>query len=203
MRGKKIIKKKIFSDKDGGSLLEIIVATAIFSLIGAAMISMAVGGFVSLDRGGEQTEAAALAEEGLEAVRSIRDGAWNEIIYSESGVAAGSGQWVFKGEGTSDTIGQYARNIFIEDVCRDVADNITACPGSYTDLHSKKITVAVSWNVPTGGSNSVQGASYLTNWDSIVWQEDVVVDFNDGTLNGTATTTTEGDLDGAIILQVQ
>lgn len=186
----------------GQSLLEIIVAAAIFSLIGVAMISMSVGGFNALQRGGDQTEAEALAEEGLEAVRSIRDGAWNEILYSQSAVQISGSEWVFVGEGTDATIGQYTRTITFEDVCRDGSDNIASCPAVYTDLHSKKVTCIVSWSPMDGVTNSVQRISYLTNWDSTDWQEDLEADFNDGTLSGTATTTIEGDLDGAIILEI-
>ena len=189
-------------NNEGMSLLEVIVASAIFSLIGAAMISMSLGGFNALQRGGDQTAAAALAEEGMEAVRSIRDGAWNEIIYSQSAVEISGGQWIFTGEGTNQIIGKYTRTITIADVCRDGNDDIADCPGSYLDIHSKKITCIVTWSPMEGVIDSIERVSYLSNWDSTVWQEDLEADFNSGTFSGTATTTSFGDLDGAIILEV-
>lgn len=192
-----------FKSPKGQSILEVIVAMAIFSLIASSMAAMAVGGFTALTQGGEQIEAANLAQEGIEAVRAIRDRAWNKNIYSKSSVAINAGEWVFSGEGTEETIGQYTRVITFSDVCRDALDEIVACPGSYNDVHSKKVTVAVSWPVRSGVVNSVQKISYLTNWDSKEWVEDVLTDFEDGTFNNTATSTIFGDGDGAVILETQ
>jgi len=155
----------------GQSILEVIVAMAIFSLIGAAMVTMVLGGFAGLEQGGEHTQAEALAQEGIEAVRSIRDGAWNENIYSTSSVATSSGQWVFSGEGTTETIGQFTRTISFNDVCRDSSNDITTCPGSYTDVQSKEVVVSVDWEIRSGVTNSVQRIGYLTNWDSQDWTQ--------------------------------
>jgi len=160
---------KYRSTHAGQSLLEVIVALAIFALISAAMVTMTTGSFISLEQGGEQTEAEALAQEGIEAVRAIRDGAWNELIYTTSSVSISGNKWIFDGETTTETIGKYTRIISFEDVCRDANDDITDCPGSYTDLHSKKVTVTVSWDIREGIVNQVQKITYLTNWDSREW----------------------------------
>jgi len=151
------------------STLELVIAMAIFSLISAVMISLALGGFNALGQGGEQTQAEALAQEGVEAVRSIRGRGWNEFIYNQSGVEINEGKWIFSGEGTAEKIDQYTRTITFENVCRNILDEITACPGLYSDLHSKKVTVTVTWEVRPGIINSVQKITYLTNWDSQEW----------------------------------
>ncbi len=159
-----------FFNQRGQSLLEIIIALAIFALIGSFMAPFIVGSFVGLERGGEQTQAEALAQEGIEAVRSIRDGAWNEIFYNQSAVIiANSGQWIFDGEGTTEQIGQFTRTITFDDVCRNISDEIVPCPGNYTDAHSKKTTVVVNWEPTIGATNFVQQVAYLTNWDSQEW----------------------------------
>ena len=144
---------------------------AIFALISAVMITMATGGFVTLQQGGEQTEAQALAQEGVEAVRSIRDNAWNELQYSTSSVSIVNAKWAFDGEGTTEIIGDYTRTISFSDVCRDVSDDITTCPGSYTDVHSKKVTAEVVWEVRPGITNTVRQIGYLTNWDTNYWPQ--------------------------------
>jgi len=66
------------NSQKGQSLLEVIIALAIFALISSALVSLSLGGFVGLEQGGEHMQAQALAQEGIEAVRSIRDRAWNE-----------------------------------------------------------------------------------------------------------------------------
>ncbi len=150
-------------------MLEIILALAIFSLIAATITSLAVGNIGALSQGGEHTEAQALAQEGIEAVRSIRDNAWNTNIYTTSSVSRNNNQWVFDGEGTTETIGKYTRTIYFSDVCRNGSDEIVDCPGSYTDVQSKLATVEVSWSPRSGVTNTVELFTYLTNWDSNKW----------------------------------
>ncbi len=157
--------------QEGQSLLELIVAMAIFSLIGAAMISMVTGSFIGLQRGGEETQAQALAQEGIEAVRAIRDRAWNENVYSTSSVATLGNEWVFSGEGTTETIGQFTRVISFDDVCRDSSDAIVDCPAGHIDPHTKEVVVDISWEVRPGISSSVRRSAYLTNWDSSYWTQ--------------------------------
>ena len=152
--------------KGGQSIVELIIAIAVFSLIGAAMTVMVIGSFTALMQGGEHTEAKALAQEGIEAVRAIKDRAWNENVFSTSSVSINGSQWIFDGEGTTEIIGQFTRVISFDDVCRDSSNNITDCPGDYVDVHSKKATVTITWDIRAGVSNTVKRVSYITNWDS-------------------------------------
>jgi hypothetical protein len=186
---------------NGQILVEVVLAIAIFSLVGTATAVMALGGFNALSQGGEQTEAEALAQEGIEATIAIRNRAWNENIYNTSAVAINAGEWVFQGEGTAETIGQYTRTISFEDVCRDGSDEIVPCPGSYTDVHSKRAIVTVDWEVRPGITNTVRKEAYITNWDSREWTEDLTIDFADGTFIDTESSSTAGDGDGAITLE--
>jgi len=133
------------------------------------MITLSLGGFTALEQGGEQTEAEALAQEAIEAVRSIRDRVWNEMIYTTSSVSVSSSQWIFDGETTTETIGKYLRIINFFDVCRDNDNHMVDCPGSYLDIQSKKIIVNVSWEVRPGVNNEVEKTTYLTNWASTDW----------------------------------
>lgn len=150
----------------GQSILELIIAIAIFSLIAATLISLVAGSFIGLAQGGEQTEAEALAQEGVEAVKAIYGEAWNEIIYSTSSVSIAGNQFVFDGEGTTETIGQYTRTISFNDVCRNTSNDIVLCPGNYVDVHTKEIVVTVTWNIRSGVTNTVERSGYITNWDS-------------------------------------
>jgi hypothetical protein len=155
----------------GQSILEVIVAMAIFALIGAAMATLSVGGFTALEQGGESTQASALAEEGIGAVRAIRDRAWNENTFSTSSVSVSGSRWIFDGENTTETIGQFTRTISYDNVCRDASNDITTCPGNYTDVHTKLVTSEVSWTIRPGVTNSVTRTAYLSNWDSQDWTQ--------------------------------
>ncbi len=162
---------RIATDHSGQSLLEVIVAMAIFGLMVAAISSLVLGGFNALAQGGEHTQAEALAQEAIEAVRSIKHGAYNRLRYSQSGVTSSSGQWLFSGEGTTEKIGEYTRTITIDDVCRGMDESIAECPGVYVDPHIKKVTVAVTWETREGVTNTVQRVVYLSNWDTLVWPQ--------------------------------
>jgi type II secretory pathway pseudopilin PulG len=188
------------SYNEGQSLIEVLLALAIFALVAASLISLVVGGFVALEQGGEQTQAEALAQEGVEAVRSIRDRAWNENVFDTSSVVINVSQWEFLGEGTTETIDQFTRVIDFFDVCRDASNEIVTCPGLYNDVHSKQAVVTVTWEIRPGVSNTVRKEAYITNWDTFDWLEDTLGDFNDGTLINTVTSTVYGDGD-IVILQ--
>lgn len=191
----------IYLDKKGQSVLEVIVAVAIFGLVASSLASLAVGSNASMEQGGEHTQAENLAQEAIEAVKSIRDRAWNELVYNSSGITTSSNRWLFKGEATNNQIGQFYRNTSFTAVCRDGLDNIIDCPGNYIDVNSKKMTVSIDWLIRPGVTNTIWQTSYLTNWDSTTWQEDLSVDFNDGTFEATELSTSLGDGDGAITLE--
>jgi hypothetical protein len=147
----------------------LIVAIGIFALISSAMVSLALGGFVGLQQGGEQTEADGLAQEGIEAVRSVRDGAWNELTVSPATISISGGQWVLA-SGASETVGDFTRTITLANACRDGSDEIATCPATYTDVQTIQVTSSVTWDT-AGGTNTVQRVAYLTNWDSREWTQ--------------------------------
>ena len=185
----------------GQSLIEVLIAIVIFGAIAAGVAVMAAGSLKQIQQGGDQTAAEALAQEGIEAVRSIKDNAWNKNIFSQSGVTISGSEWDFLGEGTDETIGKFTRTITFEDVCRDTSGNIDECPAQYTDVNSKMVTVTVTWSTTLGKTNTVQKVAYLTNWDSNDFTEDVTADFNDGIFTSSEENSLLGDADGAVTLQ--
>ena len=70
-------------NKKGQSLLEVIIAVAVFGLVAATILNFTLGGSQTLLLGGQETKAESLAQQGIEAVRAIRDSAWNELVYSQ------------------------------------------------------------------------------------------------------------------------
>jgi len=176
----------------GQSLLEVVVAMAVFALFAASLVTLSTGGFAGLEQGGEYTQAAALADEGIEAVRSVRDHAYNELVFVTSSVGVSGGRWVFSGEGTTEVVGQFTRTISFEDVCRDGAGEVAACPASYADVHTKQVAVAVSWDTGIGVENVVERFAYVTNWDSADW---VQTDWSGGDGQGEWSNTTQYDSD--------
>ncbi len=152
----------------GQSLLEAILALAIFALIASALASMTIGGYQGLGYGGDYLEASALADEAIEAARSVRDGAWNEFIVSPAVATSTTGQWTLN-NGASEIIGKFTRTLTFANVCRDGSQNVAPCPSSSTDLHSKLASTTVTWQSASGVTQEVKREAYLTNWDSLEW----------------------------------
>ena len=154
----------------GQSVLEVIVAMAIFSLIGAAMAAMAVGGFTGLEQGGEHTQAEALAQEGIEAVRAVRDKDWDSLTCTNCVAEISGKEWILS-NGANETIGQYTRTITLSDVYRDSSNDIVdvGVPGATLDQYTKLTEVEVNWTIRQGIINTVEQTTYLTNW----WYEDI------------------------------
>lgn len=153
-------------------MVEVIIAMAVFSLIATTLIGGAISGQQGLLSSGDIFEAHMLAQEGVEAVRAIRDRAYNELHLAQSGVSTSTNAgWSFLGEGTNETIGKYLRTITFSGVCRDGSDDIATCPATYTDPHTKQVTVTVSWVSPYGKARNVERKVFLSNWDSLVWEQ--------------------------------
>lgn len=151
----------------GQSILGVILAMAIFALMASAIAGTSVGNLNSLNKGGEQSRAESLAQEAVEAIRGIKENAWNDL-YSSSTISFAGYEWSFDSTNVQ-TIGDYTRTVTFSDVCRDAQNVIVACPGDSTDLQSKKVNVSVSWEIRPGVTNSVNKEFYLTNWDSREW----------------------------------
>jgi Tfp pilus assembly protein PilV len=198
------ILKELFRSKKGFNLVEALLAVSIFSLVITTFVGALVYGRQGTVGSGDRSRAMFLAEEGIEATRNIRDEAWNEIQYSQTGIATSSSEWIFDGEGTSDSIGKYTRILGFSDVCRDASDAITACPGIYTDEHTKLASSTVSWTGFPNISRSVNQVAYISNWESANWIQTDWIGSNGQTIwsdetrydsdNGNVATSTAGQL---------
>jgi len=161
---------KIFKNRSGQSLIEIIIAISIFAMVFSSMITLSIGGFNALRQGGEQIEAEALAQEGLEAVMAVRNSGWNSLGACSAAcvVSISGGRWILS-NGASEIIGKYARKISLSNVYRNASNDIVALgtPGAVLDPNTKEATSLVEWNVRPGTLNDVKRVSLITNWQSL------------------------------------
>lgn len=145
----------------GQTIFEVIIALAIFALIGSSLVVALSGSVLSSDDGGKYMQAQALAEEAIEATRTISKRAWNELNLAQGKIATSSGMWVLQPLSGPEEVSEMRRLVSFSSVCRDVNNNISSCPAAYTDVHTKKATAVVTWD----GQSATQ-ETYLTNWDS-------------------------------------
>jgi prepilin-type N-terminal cleavage/methylation domain-containing protein len=130
----------------GFSLVEVLLSIAVFSLLVTALAGAYLYGQESTVLAGNQSRATLLAEEGLEAVRNIRDAGFANLVDGTYGLATGGNQWNLSG--SSDGTDIFTRSVTIATI------NATV----------KSVTSSVSWQQNAQRSAAVSAVSYLTDW---------------------------------------
>lgn len=139
---------------DGSALIEVVVGAAI---IAAVLIGTVAVFHYFLQSGLATTtklQAAFLAEEGIEAARSIRDRSWSEFDALSGGtyhLAFGSNWQATSTEQLID--GTFTRTVTIEDAYRRTSDDDIVPESSLdpkaVDSETKRVSVTVSWGTTT------------------------------------------------------
>ncbi len=149
--------------KQGFGLVEIVVAIGIISVSLFALLETEIAAIRLLRAEKQNLEAILLAEEELEAVRSLRDESWSASIASVTDGAAyypviENGKWKLL-SGTSTLINSaYRRSVLFQTALRDVSDQISS--SGTPDPDTKKVTAFVAW----GTGNSKTLTTYITNF---------------------------------------
>ena len=137
--------------KSGQSLIELLIAMSILVLAVSAVTFLVLDVYTSNRAGKERIIANFLAREGEEAVRSIRDRDFDELVPGSYGLALSGGKWIFSGN--YDDYGKFKRQIIISNVASDIDE---------TDI--KKIESRVSWKINPLRQESISLVDYLTDW---------------------------------------
>lgn len=159
--------QKIFVNKKlskGFGLIEIIIGSSILTI---SLISISTYFQKSLQLNQDSvkiTQASFLLEEGLEIAKFFRDTSWLNI----SGLTPGTSYYLqFDGTKWATTSsnafidGSFERKLLIDNVFRDVNDDIVSSGGT-NDPNTKKTTVSVSW-FGRSGTTTKSISTYLTN----------------------------------------
>jgi len=136
---------KIFSHQKGFIAIEALLAVSILVMFFVAFIGVAVFNRQSYENSSDRATAVMLAEEGVEAVRNIRDGDFSLLSSGSYGLIEQDNKWELSG--SFDTTGKFIRKIEISSVSAD----------------KLKIVVSVDWN-EMGNKKNFSLVSYLTNW---------------------------------------
>lgn len=133
--------------QNGFGLIETIIAMGLFLIISVSGISTILQTYTTNRLSDEETNASLLAEEGIEAVISIKKDAWSNLVAGTHGLDSSGGTWALSG--TSDTIGKYNREITITEI----------------DSTTFQIDSTVSWDFTPTRNNSLNITTYLTHWE--------------------------------------
>lgn len=134
-------------NQKGFSLVEVILASAVFVLLVIAFVGAYLYGQEATMLAGNRARAALLAEEGLEAARNIRDASFANLTNGAHGLQIPSNQWEFSG--TSDiTDSFFTRQVVV----------------SSADASHKNVTSSVTWQQNPARAGQVSLATQFTNW---------------------------------------
>lgn len=162
----KLPAKKHLEAKAGFGIIEIIVAMGIFVILAVSGAVTVVGSFSTNRLGDEETQANIYAQEGIEAVRSIKNQGWSDPFLatdcsSGCGVDASGGNWIFSG--SSDTIDGFTRVVTVNQAQRNGSNDIVMSGGT-ADSDTYQVESTVTWNFTPTRSNTVSLVTYLTNF---------------------------------------
>lgn len=134
----------------GQSLIEIIIALTVFTMVVTAAAMVFYGGSSAVRTQGSSAAALEYARSGLEAARAIRDQlGCGSIANGTYGVVLQGNAWQLTP--SPDTSGELTRTITV----------------STLDTDTKKIVASVSWASDTGGLQSIQLTEALSDWQAV------------------------------------
>ena len=182
------------STNKGYTIIELLVALAIASLMLPALLTGLVSSREGKAQQTQRRQAVSLLNEAEEAVRSYRNRGWDSFAVNGTYHPVVSGQdWTLVSG--SESVNGFTRSINVSDVSRDATGKIVTSGGT-VDPSTKKIVVTVVWSTPS--SSSIQSTLYLTRYqDNLTYTDTTQADFNAGTKSGTTVTNTSG---GEVIL---
>lgn len=164
----------------GFSVVEVMLGAAIFVVFSSGVIALVLQGLETDRLAEEEAIASHYASEGIEALRSLRNQSFSNLVPTGSAgidrVGAG-GVWAFAGASTS--YGKYVRTVSVADVLRDASGNIVPSGGTLDPL-SRKVTSTVVWPVTSARTNTISFASYLTDWKKPLLSRRGMLVYGDG-----------------------
>lgn len=169
-------------NQKGQFLLEILVAVLIAALIIGAASGLMMVSLRSGQNAGEKNSALLLAQEGLEAIESIRDASWHNIYLPPDGngnfadkgnafpyyVRKNGFSWELSNNAADRDVlidgKTYSRTVYVYNVNRDSAGYITEI-GGMEDPSTQKIEAVISYDM---GSDLIIG-EYISRWKNEIF----------------------------------
>ncbi len=134
--------------KNGFSLLEVVLAIAIFSFSSFSIATLLIDSGISTRLAADKEQSIFYANEGLDALSMIEnDLAWTDLTAGPHGLLQDELGWTFSG--TSDLIDdRYTRTVNITDISTSVKD----------------VIISIEWALTENRNASINLETMITNW---------------------------------------
>ncbi len=149
----------------GFSIVELLLGIFFLTLFISGTIFLLVENVNAVVTNADRIIATNLAQEGIEALYSIRNINWCDVRIGTHGLDISSNRWVLAG--SSDAQSKFTRTVTIDPVYRDASGAIVPQGTGSPDGSTKKVTVTVSWVDAAGASQSVRLEAYVTYWNAV------------------------------------
>lgn len=146
--------------KKAYTIIEYIIAIGLVIIFISAATTSILGSTSIVRTSAEITKAKFIAQEGIEALKSIKNQNWSNITLGGPYGIEKSPNWVISG--TENEIDQFTRTVYISPVRRNAFGLIVETGGTI-DSNTVKITSRVEWET-MGKSRDFEITSYLMNW---------------------------------------
>jgi len=173
---------KYLKEAQGSLLAEALIAISITSIFAITIASLIMASLQSTKVGGAQTQASALAKEGLEATRSMVASNWN-MIYRPLGtqnkgdsnpyhIVISSNQWNLASGSEAINLNDtnLTRELLIYDVKREQpnGNGIIKTDGSgYNDPSTQLVKVRIS----SSGMHALEYSEYFSRWSNKILKQ--------------------------------
>ncbi len=132
--------------------MEVVVGAALIFVLVSAFTTAVTYGEQGVVIAGQRARASLVAEEGLEAVRTMRDYDFTSLVDGTYGIGQALGTWAFSG--TSDTEDIFTRSVSISTV----------------DVSTKLVTSTVTWPVSASRTGTITETAYMIDTSQLVPQ---------------------------------
>lgn len=130
----------------GFSLVEALLSISLFAISVTFLVGAIVYGQSVIQTSTQRARASFLAEEGLEALRNMRDASFSNLTDGTFGVGVIGNQWALSG--AQDVNGIFTRRVTIAPI----------------DAYTKQITSVVTWTQNLQRNGTSTAVTYLTDW---------------------------------------
>jgi hypothetical protein len=135
-----------FHHNKGFVVVEALLSASLLLIVFVALIGIIVYNQKDRENLSNRQRALFLAQEGLEASRSIRDGGFSSLSDGSFGITTNSGKWAFSP--SPDSQDSFSRQVTISTVSPEI----------------KKVDCLVSWLSSNNATKTVSLSTYLSDW---------------------------------------